>query len=182
MGLKSGDDPVSFFKRSESRLELIRRDLLAHLPTETPTPLVIPSSRPSSSRSSPERPRAYSLGPKTPTTVESSFDDHWGPTKIIADSRILEKVIKNPDSEEAKKALEQLTKTSGSAVTEGETGAGLSRQGSLGSKVAVKGLRGKRRRGVGPGLTAVFPRFSYPDVNFWIWYVVLFSTSHRGLG
>jgi hypothetical protein len=27
----------------------------------------------------------------------------------------------------------------------------------------------RRRRGVGPGVTAVFPRFSYPDVNFWIW-------------
>jgi hypothetical protein len=39
----------------------------------------------------------------------------------------------------------------------------------LGSRVAVRGLKGKRRRGVGPGLTAVFPRFSYPDVNFWIW-------------
>jgi len=55
-------------------------------------------------------------------------------------------------------------------VTEGSSGAGLSRVGSLGSKVAVRGFKGKRRRGVGPGLTAVFPRFSYPDVNFWIWY------------
>jgi len=24
-----------------------------------------------------------------------------------------------------------------------------------------------------PSLTSVFPRFSYPDVNFWIWYVLL---------
>jgi hypothetical protein len=146
-------------------------DLLAHLPTETPTPLVIPSSQASSSRSSPDssRIRAYSLGPKTPTTVESSFDDHWGPTKIIADSKVLEKVIKNPDSEEAKRALAELTKEDGNGVTEGGSGAGLTRQGSLGSRVAVRGLKGKRRRGVGPGLTAVFPRFSYPDVNFWIW-------------
>ena len=24
---------------------------------------------------------------------------------------------------------------------------------------------------VAPSLASVFPRFSYPDVNFWIWYV-----------
>ena len=144
------------------------------MPSETPKSIVIPSSsRPSSSRSSPERPRAYSLGPKTPTTVESSFDDHWGPTKIIADSRVLEKVVADPDSAEAKAALEALVKEDGNAVTEGGSGAGLTRQGSLGTRVAVRGLRGKRRRGVGPGMTAVFPRFSYPDVNFWIWYVLL---------
>jgi len=101
--------------------------------------------------------------------VDSSFDDHWGPTKVIADSRILEKVVKNPDSEEAKRALAELTKEDGNGVTEGSSGAGLSRTGDLGSKVAVRGFKGKRRRGVGPGLTAVFPRFSYPDVNFWIW-------------
>lgn len=26
---------------------------------------------------------------------------------------------------------------------------------------------------VAPSLTSVFPRFSYPDVNFWIWYVLI---------
>ena len=26
---------------------------------------------------------------------------------------------------------------------------------------------------VAPSLASVFPRFSYPDVNFWIWYVDL---------
>lgn len=108
--------------------------------------------------------------------MESSFDDHWGgATKIIADSRQLEKVIANPDSDEAKAALAELTKENGNAVTEGASGAGLTRQGSLGSNVAIRGLRGKRRRGVGPGLTAVFPRFSYPDVNFWIWSVPTLS-------
>jgi hypothetical protein len=32
-----------------------------------------------------------------------------------------------------------------------------------------KGVRG--RINAPPSLTSVFPRFSYPDVNFWIWYV-----------
>jgi hypothetical protein len=168
MGVESRHDSVSQLLFAPSTLTI--SDLLAHLPTETPKPLVIPSSQASSSRSSPDRSRAYSLGPKTPITVDSSFDDHWGPTKVIADSRILEKVIKNPDSEEAKRALAELTREDGNGVTEGSSGAGLTRVGSLGSKVAVRGFKGKRRRGVGPGLTAVFPRFSYPDVNFWIWY------------
>jgi len=26
-----------------------------------------------------------------------------------------------------------------------------------------------------PSLTSVFPRFSYPDVNFWIWYVCVYD-------
>ena len=29
-----------------------------------------------------------------------------------------------------------------------------------------------RRINAPPSLTSVFPRFSYPDVNFWIWYVL----------
>ena len=32
-----------------------------------------------------------------------------------------------------------------------------------------RGVRGKIN--APPSLTSVFPRFSYPDVNFWIWYV-----------
>ena len=30
---------------------------------------------------------------------------------------------------------------------------------------------------VAPSLTSIFPRFSYPDVNFWIWYASLSSPS-----
>ena len=33
------------------------------------------------------------------------------------------------------------------------------------------GRRGRGRINAPPSLTAVFPRFSYPDVNFWIWCV-----------
>jgi hypothetical protein len=35
----------------------------------------------------------------------------------------------------------------------------------------TKDVRG--RINAPPSLTSVFPRFSYPDVNFWIWYVLL---------
>lgn len=50
----------------------------------------------------------------------------------------------------------------------GQSGAGLTRFASLGKRIDAKTYKGKKR-GVGPGVTAVFPRFSYPDVNFWIW-------------
>ncbi len=39
-------------------------------------------------------------------------------------------------------------------------------QDEKGNKMDVKG-----RINAPPSLTSVFPRFSYPDVNFWIWYV-----------
>jgi hypothetical protein len=50
----------------------------------------------------------------------------------------------------------------------GHSGAGISTQGQLGQRVSAKTFKGSKR-GVGPGVTAVFPRFSYPDINFWIW-------------
>jgi hypothetical protein len=34
------------------------------------------------------------------------------------------------------------------------------------------GGEGMRMEVVAPSLASVFPRFSYPDVNFWIWYGV----------
>ena len=34
------------------------------------------------------------------------------------------------------------------------------------------GSEGMRVDAVAPSLASVFPRFSYPDVNFWIWYAV----------
>lgn len=34
------------------------------------------------------------------------------------------------------------------------------------------GAEGMRMDVVAPSLASVFPRFSYPDVNFWIWWVV----------
>ncbi|KAL0243942.1 hypothetical protein I308_105205 [Cryptococcus tetragattii IND107] len=44
------------------------------------------------------------------------------------------------------------------------------------AKASEKATQSRRRRGVGPYMTAVFPRFTYPDVNFWIW---IFSRRYR---
>jgi hypothetical protein len=42
----------------------------------------------------------------------------------------------------------------GTPVSEvGRSGAGVTSSGRLGAKVDVKGLKGRRRRGVGPGVT-----------------------------
>nr|XP_019048651.1 hypothetical protein I302_02424 [Kwoniella bestiolae CBS 10118]OCF27581.1 hypothetical protein I302_02424 [Kwoniella bestiolae CBS 10118] len=107
-------------------------DLIAHYPSSTPAHLVLPPSKPTSPTKS-EFDYDYNgrqldsiPDPKTPVTVQSSFEDQW---------------------EAARLALEE-SKKNGTPAANGH-GAG--------------------RRGVGPGMTAVFPRFSYPDVNFWIW-------------
>ncbi|KAI0052905.1 hypothetical protein FA95DRAFT_1181656 [Auriscalpium vulgare] len=42
-------------------------------------------------------------------------------------------------------------------------------RGGKKSRKRRNGRRGKGRINAPPSLTAVFPRFSYPDVNFWIW-------------
>ena len=93
---------------------------------------MLPRKRAGSKPPSPER-----LGPRTPVTVTSSFDEQW---------------------ESARKAIE-VTKSAGldgmTMVASGHSGAGLTRAGSLGAKVDVKG-KGRRRRGVGPGVTWVF--------------------------
>ncbi|OCF71245.1 hypothetical protein I204_08198 [Kwoniella mangroviensis CBS 8886] len=110
-------------------------DLIAHYPSSTPAHLVLPPSKPSSPTKSEfdhdERDRQIDFipDPKTPVTVQSSFEDQW---------------------EAARLALEE-SKKNGTTTANGH------------------GNKNKRRRGVGPGMTAVFPRFSYPDVNFWIW-------------
>ncbi|WWD05899.1 hypothetical protein V865_003983 [Kwoniella europaea PYCC6329] len=138
-------------------------DLIAHYPSSTPAHLVLPPSKPSSPTKSEfdhdERDRQIDFipDPKTPVTVQSSFEDQW---------------------EAARLALEE-SKKNGTPMANGHgVGAGMSVKGELGLKVDVDVLEGgkrkeksknKRRRGVGPGMTAVFPRFSYPDVNFWIW-------------
>ncbi|CAD6586295.1 MAG: hypothetical protein TREMPRED_004383 [Tremellales sp. Tagirdzhanova-0007] len=126
-------------------------DLLAHLPTAAPSPLVLHRERAGSKTPSPER-----LGARSPVTVTSSFEDKWAFTR---------KAIETTDGNGAGASGSNDVGPAGV----GHSGAGLSRKGSLGAKVDVKELKGRRRRGVGPGVTAVFPRFSYPDVNFWIW-------------
>lgn len=106
-------------------------DLVAHCQQDTI--LIngnVPRSRSTSTGSSPER---SIFGPKTPVTVQSSFDAHWFPEE-----------------------------SGGARVTTMTQGSGTRRKPSV-------TIVDKRRRGVGPGVTAVFPRFSYPDVNFWIW-------------
>ncbi|WRT63637.1 uncharacterized protein IL334_000560 [Kwoniella shivajii] len=121
-------------------------DLIAHYPSASPAHRVLPPSATPSKPSSPTTSEFNHEGeldfipdPKTPVTVQSSFEDQW---------------------EAARKAIEEAKKngTPSNAKNNGDP-------------VKVDGRRKtkKRRRGVGPGMTAVFPRFSYPDVNFWIW-------------
>ncbi|KAK4683727.1 hypothetical protein P7C73_g6503, partial [Tremellales sp. Uapishka_1] len=117
-------------------------DLLAHLPSPSPPSLILHSRS-----SSP-----HALGPRTPVTVTSSFDDQWDTGK---DALVNRSRSASTTTSPSKAPMQNIQ------VLGGSSGAGLSRTGSLGMK--------SRRRGVGPGLTSVFPRFSYPDVNFWIW-------------
>jgi hypothetical protein len=135
-------------------------DLLAFLPSALDKPIMVDTSRQ-------EDPQQIVLGPKTPVTVTSSFDAEWDSAR-----KVMEKGKAGAGAEVAGLAngessgLTQVEKAPGM----GGSGAGLDRRGSLGRKVDTKGMaKGRRRRGVGPGVTAVFPRFSYPDVNFWIW-------------
>lgn len=109
-------------------------DLVAHCPGGD-TRLVAPRSRASSTSSSPSR--ATIFGPRTPVTVNSTFDQSWFPES-------------STDSASSRTAT-------ATAFAEPKT-----------RSKSVQ-ILDKRRRGVGPGVTAVFPRFSYPDVNFWIW-------------
>ncbi|GFZ50715.1 hypothetical protein JCM24511_08473 [Saitozyma sp. JCM 24511] len=165
-------------------------DLLAHLPSATPAPLILSTTGTRSKSSSPERSHAYA--PRTPVTVTSSFDDQWDAARkaLEASSASVASPVAalSPINEKASKKEIGSNGShgngngnghgngngnrngNGTPVSEvGRSGAGVTSSGRLGAKVDVKGLKGRRRRGVGPGVTAVFPRFSYPDVNFWIW-------------
>ncbi|TFY83043.1 hypothetical protein EWM64_g963 [Hericium alpestre] len=54
----------------------------------------------------------------------------------------------------------------------GVTGIGEESENEGGRKLTRRGRRGRGKKGrinAPPSLTSVFPRFSYPDVNFWIW-------------
>lgn len=91
-------------------------------------------------------------------TVTSSFDEQWQQTSqqngqasssIGSDSTLRQRGAKRPASNAA------------SQNGLGTGGEGASSGGGFATQI--------KRRGVGPGVTAVFPRFSYPDVNFWIW-------------
>lgn len=108
-------------------------DLVAHCPGGD-SRLVASRSRASSTSSSPSRITMF--GPRTPVTVNSTFDQSWFPAESS-----------NGGSRTATATAFADPKSKGRSVQ----------------------IIDKRRRGVGPGVTAVFPRFSYPDVNFWIW-------------
>ncbi|ORY25179.1 hypothetical protein BCR39DRAFT_471642 [Naematelia encephala] len=112
-------------------------DLLAHLPGDRSAPLILSISRPGSKSNSPDRLRSNSLGPRTPVTVTSSFDDQWETARRAIDA-----------SKEQIPMKDELPPI---------------------NTMDMKGPRGRRRRGVGTEMKAVFPRFSYWDVNFWIW-------------
>lgn len=72
--------------------------------------------------------------------MPSSFEDRWADTR-----KAIEAVDTNSVGQ---------SKTNGAVVVEaGSSGTGISRAGILGAKVDVKGMKGRRRRGVGPGVT-----------------------------
>ncbi|KAL7418899.1 hypothetical protein Q5752_006583 [Cryptotrichosporon argae] len=137
-------------------------DLLAHSDVES---TLLTASATNSQPPSPQRTSANSLPPRTPVTVKSSFEDAWK-----------EALAAQKEKDEAGGQSLQSTANGGSnggfdsmrdGVVRLHHGAGMAATAPLGSQVDLKVK--KRRRGVGPGVTAVFPRFTYPDVNFWIW-------------
>lgn len=154
-------------------------DLLAHLPTasssrhiwerETSPPLTIDTTTASTSAG------PSALGPKTPVTVTSSFDDEWEVARRAIDRKSpaipngLTPLSSPPDGKTVPGSGNTGAKLGqGQMAVAGHSGAGLTSQGQLGQRVSAKTFKGSKR-GVGPGVTAVFPRFSYPDINFWIW-------------
>jgi hypothetical protein len=141
-------------------------DLLSHLPQGGATPLVRPLTLqdeiPGSSAGSDHdiTPRGYEIptgfDPRTPVTVTSSFDEHWGTT---GDGR-------HHGAHDGHAGINGVSAPSQVDVKV----AGIKGKAKDVNRMGVNGLQGgKRRGGVGPGMTSVFPRFSYIDINFFIW-------------
>lgn len=78
-------------------------------------------------------------------TVTSSFDDQWDAARKALE---LKKI--SGDGPTSQNGANVLDSRAGEA---GQSGAGLTRTASLGQKIEVKGMKGRRRRGVGPGVT-----------------------------
>lgn len=158
-------------------------DFLSHFPepAETPImkeiPLMANSERPTITTT-----RQHSAGydiplgiilkdPKTPVTVTSTFDDSF-------------KKVESVHSRSESNIEEMRTVGYGSQVDLQVVGNGHATMGlGLSEKVEIsvqstESRKNVNRRGVGPGITAVFPKFSYPDVNLFIW---LFSRKYRRL-
>lgn len=125
-------------RTSDSAEGHVSSDLLAHLPYASPSP-IIPPSRAASRSVSPER----GLGLRTPVTVTSSFEDRWEQAREALERQ----------KEKSSKAAQSPTNGTPGRTDAGRSGAGLTRVGSLGQKVDVKGVNGRRLRGVGPGVT-----------------------------
>jgi hypothetical protein len=171
------------------------RDLLSHLPQPDTTPLGSPRSLSVDSEKTPLlHPTLHEMSagsvlnaPKTPVTVTSSFDDAF-----TAHQRQRGQGNGDAHSGDVVGSRVDLKVLNGELVEKEE--------------VEVVTKRVGNRRGVGPGITwvqllfvwneprvswltfmsryplddhsAVFPRFSYPDVNMFIW---LFSRKYRRL-
>lgn len=116
--------------------------------------------------------------PRTPVTVTSSFEEKWlhgVSTPTLGTHAPLP--MNNGNGKE-----DVSTSDKGKAPADAQWRVDHSNGPAVAPKVAVS-----NRRGVGPGITyvggfrtgfgvdiyslarSVFPRFSYPDVNFWIW-------------
>lgn len=133
-------------------------DLLSHLPQGGATPLVRPLTLSDEIPSDPNiTPRGYEIPtgfePRTPVTVTSSFDEQWGVGSSTMQNR-------SPNANGA--AASNGAQVDVHVATRGK--------GKEVNRMGVNGMQGvKRRGGVGPGMTSVFPRFSYVDINFFIW-------------
>ena len=153
-------------------------DLLAHLPSASPSPRIWSEEEAApltidtdaaSTAAGPSR-----LGPKTPVTVTSSFDDDWETARRAIDRKSpaapngLTPLPNGSAGTNGKQSGQAQSGGQAQVAVAGQSGAGLTSQGQLGQRVSAKTFKGSKR-GVGPGVTAVFPRFSYPDINFWIW-------------
>lgn len=132
MGLESGNDTVCWLYGCKAPVNMLS-DLLAHLPADTPTPLT-PLVQPTS----PTR----HLAPRTPVTVTSSFEQQW------EDARLAMERKHSPE----RGGADGKRSVSSAVGTRGTSGAGMTTVGSLGTRVDT-GAKGKRRRGVGPGVT-----------------------------
>lgn len=144
MGSVLGHDSVSHSRAMyDDQADRNYSDLLAHHPSAASPTLFMPRSRASSRATSPERIGGIPPMPRTPFTVNSSFDEQWDAARRAVE------VSANPD------AVTPSVEKRENGVIPGSSGSGMSSTGQLGARVDVKSMKGRRRRGVGPGVTCV---------------------------
>ncbi|KAJ9098706.1 hypothetical protein QFC21_004354 [Naganishia friedmannii] len=140
-------------------------DLLAHLPQDGTIPVVRRMSLMEDEKERYDVPVGFE--PRTPVTVTSSFEEKW-----------LHGGVSTP-TQGGHVPLPQVTGDTSGANGRQSVQAKDGKEKEMAGATwrvdhpATPSVRPKsvlsNRRGVGPGITSVFPRFSYPDVNFWIW-------------